>query len=272
MDKLFEVLDLLIDRLLKDAQKIDNQIWQEVEKKLKKLELEDNQIAKNSSQNNQLVVEIIKKIEDTMFSPSYTSLSKKLLSSFDLITKNNEEIQEAVNKIEFTENLISLINKEKEIAINSVAASLSRSNVNANAIEPIRKILLESTQFGYSTKRATEELRKRIVGLDSEGAIGRYVNQIATDALYEYDGVINQSIYIEYDMNAFKYLGSLVKDSREQCVRWSRKKVLKKEDLKSEIAWAYKNGSGMKPNTTEENFPVVTGGFRCKHRAIPIIV
>lgn len=271
MDKLFEVLDLLIDRLLKDAAKIDNQIWKEVEKKLKSLETEDNKISTNSSQNNQLVVEIIKKIEDTMFSPSYTSLSKKLLSSFDLITKNNEEIQEAINKVEFTENLLTLINKEKDLAINSVAASLSRSNVNANAIEPIRKILLESTQLGYSTKRATEELRKRIVGLDSEGAIGRYVNQIAT-ALYEYDGVINQSIYIEYDMNAFKYLGSLVKDSREQCVRWSRKKVLKKEDLKSEIAWAYKNGSGMKPNTTEENFPVVTGGYFCKHRAIPIIV
>ncbi|WP_338764137.1 hypothetical protein WAF17_21120 [Bernardetia sp. ABR2-2B] len=272
MKKLFEEIEVLIELLLRDAKKIDKELMSEVEKLLKKLESDnENKYTKNSS-NREAILEAVKKLEKIAKSKKFESLTSQLLSSFDKIVENNQAIHASLNKIEFTETIINNIAKSKELAVNAVSASLSTSNVNANAIAPIRRILLESIELGFGTQRATKLLRERIVGMESEGAIGRYVNQIARDALYEYDGVVNQTIAIEYDMNAYRYVGGLVKDSRPQCEKWHRKKVLKIENLDKEIKWAYRNGSGMKPNTNENNFIVKRGGWNCRHRAIPIII
>lgn len=270
MKKLFEEVEVLIQLLLRDAKKIDEQMMKEIEKLLKKLEVDDNSKFTKNSANNEAILEAIKKLEKIARSKKFDALTSQLLTSFDKITENNEAIHAALNKIEFTDTLINNIAKSKELAVNAVSASLSSSNVNANAIAPIRRILLESVELGFGTQRATRLLRERIVGMESEGAIGRYVNQIATDALYEYDRIVNQTIAIEYDMNAYRFVGGLVRDSREQCRRWHKKKILKIEDFEEEIKWAYKNGSGMKPNTNKNNFPIKIGGFNCKHRFIPV--
>jgi hypothetical protein len=61
----------------------------------------------------------------------------------------------------------------------------------------------------------------------------------------------------------------LIEDSRSQCVRWVKKRILQKSELDSEISWANNNGSGMIAGTNKENFAVYRGGYNCRHSAIP---
>jgi hypothetical protein len=95
------------------------------------------------------------------------------------------------------------------------------------------------------------------------------VKQISRDALGQFDGQINAIIADEFGLDAFRYVGSIIDDSRAQCVRWVGKRILEKSEMQSEIAWANNNGSGMIPGTNPDNFLVFRGGYNCRHRAIP---
>ena len=103
------------------------------------------------------------------------------------------------------------------------------------------------------------------------GVFERWVGQIARDAVNEYQGGINAQIKVQYDLTDIRYVGSLVEDSRPQCVRWVKELGgrIKGTDLQAEIDWAYDHGSGMKPDTNPENFPQKRGGYNCEHIAIP---
>jgi hypothetical protein len=101
------------------------------------------------------------------------------------------------------------------------------------------------------------------------GLYSRYVKQISRDALGQFDGQINAIIADEFGLDAFRYVGSIIDDSRAQCVRWVGKRILEKSEMQSEIAWANNNGTGMIPGTNPDNFLVFRGGYNCRHRAIP---
>ena len=102
------------------------------------------------------------------------------------------------------------------------------------------------------------------------GLLTRYVTQISRDALYQFSGLANQVIAVEYGLNAYEYVGSLVDDSRPQCQRWVEKQVLFFSELQEEINWALDNGKGMIPSTTPQNFAIYRGGYNCQHEAIPV--
>ena len=72
----------------------------------------------------------------------------------------------------------------------------------------------------------------------------------------------------EFDLNGFKYIGSLVKDSRPQCKKWKRMGVIRYDQLDKEISWAYSNGKGMIPGTNKDNFATYKGGYNCAHQAV----
>jgi hypothetical protein len=87
--------------------------------------------------------------------------------------------------------------------------------------------------------------------------------------LNQFDGQVNSAIANEFGLDAYRYVGSLIDDSRAQCIRWAGKQVLLKEDLAKEISWATANGTGMIAGTTPENFATFRGGYNCRHSAIP---
>lgn len=81
------------------------------------------------------------------------------------------------------------------------------------------------------------------------GQFKKYVTQISRDTLNQFDGQINGRIAEEYGLNAFRYVGSIIEDSRPQCVQWVAMRTLLKEDLPALIASATASGSGMIPGT-----------------------
>lgn len=191
------------------------------------------------------------------------------LDDFDQIDRNLRAIQEQVNGIRIPGEIIST---QKAWVTDVVLNSLLESNVSTYFIQPVKQALYQRIATGASVNQTEAQIRAFIKGSDGKlGVFERWVGQVARDAIFEYQGAVNAQVKVEFGLNAIRYVGGLVKDSRPQCVRWVEKfdGVIKDDQLQAEIDWAYRNGSGMKPDTTPQNFCQKRGGFNCTHIAIP---
>ena len=94
----------------------------------------------------------------------------------------------------------------------------------------------------------------------------RYIEQIATDSLYQmtqtYQLKISNDLGIEY----YYYAGTKMKTSRQFCIsRYG--KVFTKKEIQS---WPELNWAGKIPGTDKNTIFVYRGGYNCRHTLRPI--
>lgn len=198
----------------------------------------------------------------------YNSRVKQYLKDFDKIKQATILQQKGLNNIDVS---VRLLNNIQKGAIQQTTNALLGNGLNSALVQPVKNILMESATSGMTIPQAESQLRQIIMG-DPErlGKLEKHVTQISRDAVSQYDGMMQSRIAKEYDLDGISYEGSLIKDSRPQCVRWATMGELPVKDLKEEIKWAENNGSGMIPNTTPDNFCIYRGGFNCRHTATAI--
>jgi len=209
----------------------------------------------------------------------YRSEIRKYMTNFDMMDRLNTKIHRGLNKIDI-KGVIKLANKQKRGlvggTVEKVVGEIGRfpQNMLGNEMreqftKPVKKILYEGIMQGKSQTAAKKALHDFIVG--DKGKIGqleRWSGQIARDTLSQYDGAVNDLVRKEFDLNGFKYIGSLVRDSRPQCVRWRGMKEIPMSILPAELA--NPTNKGQIPGTTKDNFGTYRGGYNCNHSAIPI--
>jgi uncharacterized protein YggL (DUF469 family) len=147
-------------------------------------------------------------------------------------------------------------------------------------IAPVREGLYRNIMFGATVGETEEFIKSQVVSTkQKDSKLTRYVGQVATDALHQFDGSVNQVAKQSLGLNATQYVGSLIEDSRAQCIKWVGMSIIKDENLQEEIDWALAGGqfsnkkcSGMIEGTTTDTFCINRGGYRCRHRAFPILV
>jgi hypothetical protein len=191
------------------------------------------------------------------------------LDDFSQIDRNIRAVQSEINGITVPGEIFTA---QKAWLRDNVINSLLESNVSTYFIQPVKQALYSRIAFGANVNDTEKTIRGLIKGTGGKaGIFERWVGQVARDSIFEYQGAINQQVKVEFELNAIRYVGGLVEDSRPQCVRWVEKYngIIKDKDLAREIEWAYKNGSGMKPDTTPQNFCQKRGGYACQHIAIP---
>jgi len=205
----------------------------------------------------------------------------KYMTNFDVMDRLNTQVHLKENGINI-EKIIKIANKQKRElvggTVEKVVGEIGRFPENMLGDEmrqqftkPVKKVLYQNIMQGKSQSAAKKALHKFIIG--DKGKIGqleRWSGQIARDTLSQYDGAVNDMVRKEFDLNAFRYIGSLVKDSRPQCVRWKRMGTILYKNLTKEISWAYSNGKGMIPGTNKDNFCTYRGGWNCQHDCIPV--
>ncbi|GAF75509.1 unnamed protein product, partial [marine sediment metagenome] len=209
----------------------------------------------------------------------YRSEIRKYMTNFDVMDKLNTKIHRGLNKIDI-KGVIKLANKQKrELVGKTVGNVLSEVNrfpqnmlgdeMREQFTKPVKKILYENIMQGKSQSAAKKALHDYIVGQKGKiGQLERWSGQIARDTLSQYDGAVNDMVRKEFDLNGYRYIGSLVRDSRPQCIRWRRMKELPMAILPAELA--NPSNRGQIPGTTKDNFGTYRGGYNCQHSAIPI--
>jgi hypothetical protein len=211
----------------------------------------------------------------------YKSQIRKYMTNFDRMDFLNSKIHKALNKIDIS-GVIRLANKQKRGlvggTVEKIVGEISRFPQNMLGDEmreqftkPVKKLLYENIMQGKPQGVAKKALHNFIVGKKGKiGQLERWSGQIARDTLSQYDGAVNDMVRKEFDLDAYRYIGSLVVDSRPQCVRWitEKKGILPYDELTKEISWAYRRGKGMISDTTKDNFATYRGGYNCQHSAI----
>jgi hypothetical protein len=255
--RLFDKLDPTNQRVFAAVKKLVN----EMNVTGGKIEFDD--------QNIDIASQIDKTIVQAIQSSDMPSAIAEYLRDFETIKKFNFDVHKDVNDLSEKE-LEDLISPVQKTAVQNTLDGLTGSGVNANFVEPVRQGLFQNIAAGTTKSDLEAYLTNYILGNPNvDGLYSRYVKQVSRDALNQFDGQVNSRIAEEFDLDAFRYVGSLIDDSRAQCIRWVKKRILQKSDLESEIGWASNNGSGMIAGTNAENFAVFRGGYNCRHSAIP---
>jgi hypothetical protein len=208
-------------------------------------------------------------ILDALQSSKYPSDVNGFLRNFETLKQYNFDIHGNVNDLS-PEQLGELINPIQRGTVEQTLQSLTGSGVSTNFIEPIRTGIYQNIVAGSTKADLEAYLRRYILGNpDVDGLLSRYVKQVSRDALNQFDGQVNAKIANEFGLDAYRYVGSLIEDSRPQCRRWVAMGVIQTKDLPTEIAWMNANGTGAIPGTSPETFSIYRGGYNCRHSAIP---
>jgi hypothetical protein len=205
----------------------------------------------------------------------YGNYVNRLVNSYDLIGQNTQDLQEKLKNGIIPKKDINAI---KRLEVEKTIANLTEQGLYNAFIAPVRQGLYRNIMFG-ATKDDTEEFLRSYVKSTkkNQSKLLQYVGQVAVDSLHQYSGSVDQVAKNSLDLNATQYVGSLITDSRAQCQKWISLGIIKDEDLQEEIDFALdrsyygnKRCSGMIPDTNTSNFCINRGGYRCRHRAIPI--
>jgi len=267
-DKIFDHSQDGLERSVKNAEKI---IYDELIKLLNTVDVSAGRLRTNTKAEN-FLMSMDKKIYDALNKSDYNNSVLKYTQNFSFIGDNIKELHSKLNGIEITD---AQINPFLKIEVNNTIDKLTGSGMAKDFINPIRESLYRNIMLGAEVTTVEKTIRDFVItSAESDSKLLRYVKQVSRDAMQQFDGTIQQNITNELGLNAIRYVGSLIQDSRKQCVRWvaNDSGLLLMKDLSEEIAWAYSNGSGMIPGTTSDTFLIFRGGYNCRHRAFPTFV
>lgn len=255
--------------LIEDFDQIEQSIYSAINREVVKMDQEDGSIL-FTDRNLLILFGLSDIILNAIQKSKYPRNVNRYISNFDDIKNYNLRIQQKANDFSVGE-LEDLISPLQQQIVAQVVNDLTGQGVNVAFIKPLTEGLYKNIVSG-STVQQMQDFLKAFIESDEKrlGQFKKYVTQISRDAIYQFDGQLNARIAAEYKLDAFRYVGGLVRDSRPQCILWYNKGILLKKDLEAEIAKAYSSGSGMIPGTTPDNFIIYRGGYNCRHTAIPI--
>ena len=259
--------DKLEKKLILSLKDIEKEVWVLVQDLIKEFNIKGGQFVPEAD-GSFIIATLNRRIKELLQRVGLEDEITKYLDNFDAIDAAIKAVQNKENGIRLDQ---SIFNNQKLWLRDKTVNSLLESNVSTRFIQPVKDILFNRITFGGSVVDAEKQLRSIVLGKPNElGVFERWVGQVARDAVYEYQGAVNAQVKVQYELNALRYVGGLVEDSRCQCRRWVEDYggLLTDEILPEEIKWAYRYGSGMKPDTTPENFAQKRGGYNCTHIAI----
>lgn len=268
IEKKDSAIDTAESKLLEQLGPTEKLIFADIKKLIDKFNVSGGKIEFNDA-NVELVNQINQTIVDAIQKSKMPASIRQYLRDFDTIKEYNVDVHSKLNGLS-TNELEDLINPIQRAMVQQTLDGLTGAGVDTNFIEPVKQGIYKNIVGGATRSDLENFLTAYVVGTpELNGLYSRYVKQVSRDALGQFDGQINAKIADEFGLDAFRYVGSIIDDSRPQCVRWVGKRVLEKSEMNSEISWANNNGSGMIPGTNPDNFLVYRGGYNCRHRAIP---
>lgn len=269
-----ELIDDAVDTVGGDMTSIQRKIFNSVKKQLRKYPSKGGFFVFNgdtSAEATQLTLELERQIFTALQASKYPDNVGKYLKDYNGIIDLNKGIHKSLNDIS-PDEIEDLVDPFLKQSITATTEQLTGAGMNEAVIKPVQQSLQNNVIAGADIEEAEATLRTFIEG-DSErlGALERYVGQISRDSIHQFDGMINGKIAEEFELDAFRYVGSLIEDSRPQCVRWVSDLggILPIDTLQNEIDWAKSNGTGFIKGTNVKNFASLRGGYNCRHDAIP---
>jgi hypothetical protein len=269
-----EITDAAEQSVIEAARKAEEELYREISKIFNEVDVSAGKL-KDTKKAREFLLSIDKRIKEVLNNSEYKTAVSGLIKDFDKITQNNIDLQAAINKKIISKKQLLPI---QQLEVNNTIERLLGSGIDKDFVAPIRQTLYRNIVLGVGVEETRSALEDFILSKPKkESVLSRYVGQVSRDSIMQFDGSIQQSIGAELELPDYIYTGSLILDSRAQCVHWVNKAELPGEELEAEIKTAVNGGtfpdsekkcSGMNPSTTLSTFSIYRGGYNCRHRAI----
>ena len=272
-DKIDDVIDKVVLDARNGADDATKKIISRLSKYLESFELADGSFV-NSTANKQLLTQLQSEIASAINGSTYPSAVANVVRSLEEIESLAEQVLIEYNPsvtVDFDKLGVSQL---RTMQTETIVQNMTGNGLTTEIRQPIRDAINRNVFAGAKMTETKAYLKEFLTAQKSDkmNRMTRYANVWAQDGVMQYDGMIYDQFRSVYGANYMRYVGSLIGDSRPQCVRWINKYSGKipMNKIKSEIAWATKNGSGLNLAITESTFSTYRGGYNCRHKAIPI--
>lgn len=236
---------------------------------------------KDTKRNERLLAGLNVRVLAILKEAGYEKAITEYLSNFDELNDWNVAVHAELSGLKVSRRLLDAFKRRGTMA---VRADLLGEALIVNVGRSVMDIVAQRLYAGGGISDAIRALEQELLSIDRVqnglaprlGALTAHVTTIGRDAILQYHGTVNGAIQAEYRLDAIRYIGSLVRDSRPQCKRWVRydkngeRGIIKYVDLYAEIEYSFRHGKGMIRSTTPENFCRNRGGYGCRHTAIPV--
>lgn len=275
-DKIDKLSDKLVINARKGADDATEKIISDLSAYLEKFELSDGAFVINSSKNAKLLTGVKSELAKAINSSKYPSSVSAIIRSLPEIERLSVEVISSYNN-GFQVDIERLgVSQIRAIQVDAIVQNMTGTGLDFEVLQPIRDAINRNVFSGSTVTETKNYLRKFLEKSDKDkfNRMARYANVWAQDGILQYDGMIYDQFRTEYKPNFIRYIGSLIVDSRPQCVRWRTKypKGIPIDKLSSEITWGFNTGSGMNPATSSSTFCAYRGGYNCRHKAIPVFI
>ena len=214
----------------------------------------------------------------------YSENVDKLFKAFPELEEINDEYYSKAEKLSAKDAIVD--SERISNHIKNVIDQLRGGGAKEGILKPIENLLRQQILLKRPIKEVEKLLKFEII--DNE-LLNKYALQVATDALSQFDGIINDEVRVKYGLTKFYYIGSIIETSRPICdhIRDNFKGVISVDELEiildnfcpnsipSEERISYvtvnnkkvnaKKGSGMYKGTSASNFSTFRGGYGCRH-------
>lgn len=270
------VMDDGVDAFLEGVEKSQSGMFNKTLAIVKELETDINGNIKTTVKNLRLLTRVRKTIVDEILTESYQKRVKTFTNQYPAIQTLNNDYFKGIEAA-FNPNR-ELYNQIVQNSIQTTSASLLESGIDQNVIEPIIRIVDDSVSTGATFSDMVDELRLVMKG-DPErlGKLMRYSTQITTDALNQFNGIYNETIAKDLDLEWYFYSGGIRKTSRPFCKKYAGRYFHKKEvedfGRKKDLDGSNLCGGPSKtdlcqgriPGTNSSSIWRYRAGFNCKH-------
>jgi len=237
----------------------------------------------NLEANKQQLAQLDSIIKQALKDSGYSKATDQYFNSFNKIEQHNDDyygsqklsIKPAIDNSQIIPHI-----KEQ------VLSSLRGNGANEGIIKPLENLMRQEIFLNKTYQETADLLKRQLV---DKPLLIRHVDQVAFDALRQYNGAINDEVRKTYNLKHFFYIGSEIETTRPICdhIRDNYKGAISIDQLKiildefcpngipSDVSITYetvngvkrtaKKGAGMYDGTTVENFCQNCGGNRCRH-------
>ena len=275
------IIDKAENKLLDGIKTSEKAVFNKVLSILRKLAQKEGNLTKETINNkflSSLTAKVLKVIRKS-------TLQKKIiefLPNFETIEALNSDLYKGITGSAFDKVIKAEISAYRRITIDNIIDNLiGEKQLKGSYINPIRDIIFKGVALKSPVKNVEKELETYIVGNKTKaGQFTRYIKQIAIDAINSHDGLINDIARDAYQLDGFRYVGSLIKTSRGNCEHLVnstgklkqfevKRGLYRVEDIPKIIRVLDKGkGSGWNENTTAATFAQYRGGYNCRHQVV----
>lgn len=245
---------------------ISDDFVKQVLRELQKMDTKSGQVLSDNKKNKTFVATMNGRIRKILEKLGYFRSINDYIFNFNTLSRYIVWVQDRVNEIKIKSKLITPF---RQFAISNVLRDLQGQGLDVSIIRPLQIEMRKAVRLGGNFNDMSDTIEAFLSG-GKNGRLGRLAQVGSQDALGQFNGQVQDKIRQEFKLDAIRYVGSLVEDSRPQCERWVQLREFDFADLPAQIAWAERNGTGWIMGTTAGTFIQNRGGHACRHEAIPV--